>query len=134
MNKVILIGYLGKDPETKFVGSSKVCNFSIATNKTWMDKNDVKQERVTWHNIQVWGRLAEICGEYLKKGRQVMIEGEIETRSYQSNKYKDEQGEPATVYATDIRGSHVEFLGGGSGSKDGGSHGEQEEQTAPQGD
>ena len=83
LNKVILIGNLGKDPEMKYVPSGDpVCNFSIATSESWTDKSGTKQERTEWHNIVVWRKLAEICQRYLTKGSKVYIEGRIQSREY----------------------------------------------------
>jgi len=84
VNKVILIGKLGADPEVRYTsGGTAVANFSIATNERWKDKNTgERQERVEWHRIVAWGRLGEICGEYLSKGKQVYIEGRLQTRSW----------------------------------------------------
>ena len=82
VNKVIVVGNLGKDPETRFMPDGKaVCNFSVATTDTWKDKaTGEKKEATEWHRISAFGRLAEICGEYLKKGSQVYIEGKLRTR------------------------------------------------------
>ena len=84
VNKVILIGRLGRDPEMKYTGSgTPFCRFSIATDEGWTDKTSgEKQERTEWHNIVVWNRLAEICNEYLRKGRLVYIEGSLQTREW----------------------------------------------------
>jgi single-strand DNA-binding protein len=84
VNKVILIGKLGADPEVRYTaGGSAVANFSIATNERWNDKSTgERQERTEWHRIVAWGRLGEICGEYLSKGKQVYIEGRLQTRSW----------------------------------------------------
>lgn len=83
VNKVILIGNLGKDPETKYVPSGDpVCNFSIATSESWTDKSGTRQERTEWHNIVAWRKLAEICQRYLTKGSKVYIEGRIQSREY----------------------------------------------------
>ena len=84
VNKVIIIGHLGRDPEMKYTPSGvPVANFSIATSETWKDKNTgEKQEKTEWHRIVAWNRLAEICGEYLKKGSQVYLEGKLQTRSW----------------------------------------------------
>jgi single-strand DNA-binding protein len=84
VNKVILIGRLGRDPEMKYTGSgTPFCRFSIATDEGWTDKaTGEKQERTEWHNIVVWDRLAEICNEYLRKGRLVYIEGALQTREW----------------------------------------------------
>ena len=86
MNKVILMGRLGKDPETKtFDGGGKVCNFPLATNKTYKDKKGEKQQSVTWHNCQVWNQLAEHCEKYLEKGRRVLLEGEISVSTWETD-------------------------------------------------
>lgn len=84
VNKAILIGNLGADPELRYTPSgAAVANFSIATSETWTDANGEKQERTEWHNIVAWKKLAEICGEYLKKGSKVYIEGRLQTRSWE---------------------------------------------------
>ena len=83
LNKVMLIGNLGKDPEVRYTPSGQaVANFNIATNESWTDKAGQKQERTEWHRIVVWGKAAELCGEYLSKGRQVYIEGKLQTREW----------------------------------------------------
>ena len=81
VNKVILVGNLGKDPEVRYMpNGDAVANFSIATTDTWKDKNGMRQERTEWHNISMYRRLAEIAGEYLKKGSSVYVEGRLQTR------------------------------------------------------
>jgi single-strand DNA-binding protein len=106
VNKVILLGNLGKDPETKYLNSGQaVCNFSIATTETW-DKDGQKQEKTEWHRIVAYAKLAENCGKYLAKGRQVYIEGKITTRSW------DKDGK--TQYMTEIVANQVVFIGGGA--------------------
>jgi len=83
VNKVILVGRLGKDPEVRYTPSgTPVANFSLATDEVWKDKNGERQQRTEWHNIVVWSKLAEICGQYLTKGKQVYLEGRIQTREY----------------------------------------------------
>jgi single-strand DNA-binding protein len=83
INKVILIGNLGGDPELKYTPSgAAVTNFTVATNESWMDGKGERQEKTEWHRIVVWGKLAEICKEYLKKGSKVFIEGRLQTRSW----------------------------------------------------
>jgi len=107
LNKAQLIGHLGSDPEVKFTPSGQaVCNFSVATNESWKDKDGNKQERTEWHRIVVWGKLAEVCGKYLAKGRQAYIEGRIQTRNYD-----DKEG--VKRYVTEIVAEEVKFLGGG---------------------
>lgn len=109
VNKVILIGNLGKDPEVRYTqGGQAVCNFSIATSERWNDKDGAAQERTEWHNVTVWGKSAEHCGQYLAKGRSVYVEGKIQTREYQ-----DKEG--VTRKAVDIVANNVTFLGGGKG-------------------
>lgn len=108
INKVILIGRLGKDPEIRYFQDGTACaNLSIATSETWKDKNTgEKKEKTDWHRVSVFGRNAENCGEYLSKGSLVYVEGKLQTRSYE----KDGQ----THYVTEVRASWVEFLGGGN--------------------
>ena len=111
VNKVILVGNLGKDPEVRYTQTgSAVANFSIATSEQWNDRDGKKQERTEWHNIVVWGKQAEHCGQYLSKGRQVYIEGSIRTRSYD-----DKSGNKR--YITEIVAQRIQFLGGGGGTR-----------------
>lgn len=106
LNKVILIGRLGKDPEVRYMPNSEaVCNFSVATSESWKDSNGQKQERTEWHSITMYRRLAEIAGQYLKKGSQVYLEGKI-----QSRKYTDKNGIERTAY--DIIVNEMKMLGG----------------------
>ena len=106
VNKVILIGRLGQNPELRYTPSgAAVANFSIATNETWNDKNGQKQERTDWHRIVAWGKQAELCSQYLQKGRQVYIEGSLQTRQWQ-----DQQGQ--TRYTTEVKANTIQFLGG----------------------
>ncbi len=117
VNKVILIGNLGADPEVRFTpGGQAVANFRVATNESWTDKNQQKQERTEWHRIVVWGKLAELCGEYLKKGRQAYIEGRLQTREW-----TDKEGKKN--YTTEVVANQVQFLGGGAGVRGGGEGG-----------
>jgi single-strand DNA-binding protein len=111
VNKVILIGNLGKDPEVRFTPSgSAVANFSLATSEQWNDREGKRQERTEWHNIVVWGKQGELCGQYLAKGRQVYVEGSIRTRSYD-----DKNG--VKRYITEIVAQKIRFLGGGGGTR-----------------
>ena len=110
VNKAILIGRLGRDPEVRQMPNGEaVCNFSIATSETWKDQHGQKQERTEWHNITLYRRMAEVAGQYLKKGSQVYIEGRI-----QSRKYTDKNGIERTAY--EIIGSEMKMLGGGNDS------------------
>lgn len=105
INKAIVIGHLGNDPEVKYTASGKaVATLSVATNENWTNKDGQKEERTEWHRVVVWGKQAENCGEYLKKGRQVYIEGRIQTRSWQ-----DKDGNKK--YTTEIVANNVQFLG-----------------------
>jgi len=106
INKVILIGRLGNDPEVRYTpDGTAVANFSIATSDEWTDKaTNEKRERTEWHRIVAWRRLGEICGEYLSKGRQVYVEGKLQTRSWEKD--------GVTRYTTEIVASDVQFLGG----------------------
>jgi single-strand DNA-binding protein len=109
VNKAILIGNLGADPEVRFTsGGSTVTNFRIATSERWKDKSGQQQEKTEWHRIVAFGRLAEVCRDYLTKGKQVYVEGRIQTDSWQ-----DKSGE--VRYTTKIIASMVRFLGGGGG-------------------
>jgi len=110
LNKVMLIGRLGQDPEIKDVGNSQVANFSIATNESWTDKQGEKQERTEWHNCQAWGKLADLAGRYLFKGNQVYVEGSIQTREWLKNDEKR--------YSTEIKVFKIEFLESKSSSDD----------------
>jgi single-strand DNA-binding protein len=106
VNKVILLGRLGQDPELKYTpGGAAVCNFSVATTEAWTDKQGQKQEKTEWHRIVVWGKLAELCNQYLAKGRQAFIEGRLQTRSWD-----DKDG--TKRYTTEIMASTVQFIGG----------------------
>ena len=110
LNKAILIGRLGRDPEVRHMPNGEaVCNFSIATSETWTDQNGQKQERTEWHNITLYRRMAEVAGQYLKKGSLVYIEGRI-----QSRKYTGKDGIERTAY--EIIGSEMKMLGGGNDS------------------
>ena len=110
LNKAILIGRLGRDPEVRYMPNGEaVCNFSIATSETWKDQHGQKQERTEWHNITLYRRIAEVAGQYLKKGSLVYIEGRI-----QSRKYTDKNGIERTAY--EIIGSEMKMLGGGNDS------------------
>jgi single-strand DNA-binding protein len=114
VNKVILIGNLGADPDMRYTPSGQgVCELRIATSESWNDKNGQRQERTEWHRIVVWGKRAEVCSKYLSKGRQVYVEGRIQTRSYD-----DKEGHKR--YITEIIASDVQFLGGGrEGAREG---------------
>ena len=107
VNKVILLGRLGQDPELKYTPSgAAVCNFSLATSESWSDKNSgQKQERTEWHRVVVWGKLAELCNQYLAKGRQAFVEGRLQTRSWD-----DKSGQKR--YTTEINATTVQFIGG----------------------
>jgi len=108
VNKVILVGNLGRDPEMRYMPNGEaVCNFSIATTDNWKDKNGQKQERTEWHNIVIYRKLAEIAGEYLKKGRPVYIEGRLQTRKWEK--------EGVTRYTTEIIADQMQMLGGREG-------------------
>jgi single-strand DNA-binding protein len=112
INKVILVGNLGQDPEVKYMPSGgAVCNVSLATTDSWKDKSSgERQERTEWHRVVLFNRLAEIAGEYLRKGSQVYIEGRLQTR-----KWQDKEGQER--YTTEIVASDMQMLGGrGSGA------------------
>jgi len=114
VNKVILIGNLGRDPETRYTtGGDAVTNLRIATTETWKDKSGEKQEKTEWHTVVLFGRQAEIAGEYLKKGRSVYIEGRLQTR-----KYTDKEG--VEKYSTEVVGDRMQLLGSREGGGGGG--------------
>jgi single-strand DNA-binding protein len=110
VNKVILVGNLGRDPETRYTtAGDAVTNIRVATTDTWKDKNGEKQERTEWHTVVFFGRQAEIAGEYLKKGRQVYVEGRLQTR-----KWQDKEGQDR--YTTEIVADRMQMLGSREGS------------------
>lgn len=107
VNKVILIGHLGQDPDMRYTPSGQgVCELRLATSENWTDKNGQRQERTEWHRIVVWGKRAEVCAKYLSKGRQIFVDGRIQTRSYD-----DKEGQKR--YITEIIANDVQFLGAG---------------------
>lgn len=109
VNKVILVGNLGRDPEMRYLPSGEaVANLAIATTDKYKDKTGQMVEQTEWHRVSFFGRTAEVCGQYLKKGSQVYVEGSIRTR-----KYTDKEG--VEKYATEIRGDRMQMLGGKSG-------------------
>ena len=130
VNKVLLIGNLGKDPEVRFTGTGRaVARFPIATSEVWNDNDGQRQERTEWHNVVVWGKQAETCGQYLAKGRQVYIEGSIRTRQYD-----DKDGNKR--YITEVIAQRVQFLGSrgegaGAGRGSGGGGGSSEAPPPP---
>ena len=118
VNKVILIGNLGRDPETRYMpDGGAVTNVSIATTESWKDKNGETQEKTEWHRVAFFGKLAEIAGEYLKKGSQVYVEGRLQTRKWQDKDGQDK-------YTTEIVADRMQMLGSrqgmGGGEREGG--------------
>ncbi len=118
LNKVMLIGNLGKDPEVRYTASgTAVVGFSLATSEKYKSKSGEWEEKTEWHNITLWGRLAEIAGEYLSKGKTVYIEGRLQTRKWQDRDGKDR-------YTTEIVGEKMQMLSGkgegGGGNRQGG--------------
>lgn len=112
VNKVILIGRLGRDPETRYTGSGQqVCNFSMATDETFKDRAGAKQTKTEWHKIVAWGRLAEIIQQYVKKGSLIYVEGRLQTRQWD-----DPQGAKRT--ATEVVASAMKMLGGKNGNRE----------------
>jgi len=124
LNKAMLIGNLGADPETRYTQDGTcVCNLRLATTEKFKDRNGQQQEKTEWHRVVLWGRLGEIANQYLKKGARVYIEGKIETRKWQNKDGQDQ-------YTTEIRANEMKMLGGGGGrgddfggSSNGGSYG-----------
>ena len=115
INKVILVGHLGADPETRYMPSgSAVTNLRVATSESWKDKGTgEQQERTEWHRVAMFGRLAEIAAEYLRKGSQVYIEGRLRTRKWEDNQGNDR-------YSTEVIANEMQMLGGRSGSQSSG--------------
>ena len=104
INKVILIGHLGQDPEARTLDNGNtVVNFSLATSEKWKDKQGEQQQHTEWHKITLWGKLAEICASYLKKGHPVYLEGKLKTRSYEQDGIKK--------YSTEILANNMTMLG-----------------------
>jgi single-strand DNA-binding protein len=125
LNKAMVIGNLTRDPETKALPSGiKVCNFSVATNRTWKDKNGAKQESADFHNVVVFGRQAEIVQQYMKKGSSIMVEGRMQTRSWDADGGKK--------YRTEIIADRIQFGPRASGTGGGGNYGGGQNQTNPQ--
>jgi single-strand DNA-binding protein len=130
INKVILVGNLGNDPEVRYGQSgAAITTISVATSESWKDKDGNMQERTEWHRVKFFGRLAEIAGEYLKKGRQVYIEGSLRTEKYQDKQTGQDR------YTTDIIANEMQMLGGnpGMGGEGGGERAERAERPARSG-
>jgi len=128
LNKVMLIGHLGNDPELRTTASGQsVVNFTIATNENFKDSSGNLQEKTEWHRLVAWGKLAEICHQYLKKGRQVYVEGRLQTRSWDDTKSGEKR------YITEIVCSDMQMLGGqGQGHNEGGSQTSTPQREYPQ--
>lgn len=130
INKVILIGNIGKDPEVRYTpNGNAICNVSVATTRTWKDKTSGdKQEEVEWHRVVFYDRLAEIAGEYLKKGRPIYVEGRLKTRKWQNKEGQD-------VYTTEVIANEMQMLGGregmGGGDEGGGGGGGGNDNSRP---
>lgn len=127
LNKVMLIGNLGKDPEVRYTASGQaVASFSLATSEKFKNKSGEWEERTEWHNVVLWGRQGEIAGEYLAKGRTVFIEGRLQTRKWQDKDGRDR-------YTTEIVGDRMQMLGGkgegGGGGRQGGSKGQADDSS-----
>jgi single-strand DNA-binding protein len=110
VNKVILLGRLGQDPELRYTqGGQPVCNMSIATSEVWNDKDGNKQESTEWHKVIVWGKIGENCAKYLSKGRLAFVEGKLQTRNW------DDKDDGKKRYATEIVAHNVQFISDGQG-------------------
>ena len=104
VNKAIILGNLGRDPEVRHTQTGQsVCNFSVATNEKWQDKSGEAQSRTEWHRIVAWGKLADLCGQYLTKGRTVYVEGKLQTREWENK-------DGVKQYTTEIVARDVQFL------------------------
>jgi single-strand DNA-binding protein len=126
VNKVILVGNLGRDPEVRYSAEgSAICNISIATTSNWKDKSSgERREETEWHRVVMYNRLAEIAGEYLRKGRPIYVEGRLRTRKWQNKEGQDQ-------YTTEIIADQMQMLGGRDGMGDGGTGGGQEGSPRP---
>ncbi len=126
VNKVILVGHLGQDPDTRYTASgAAVVNLNLATTESWRNKQTgEREERTEWHRVVLFGKLAEIAGEYLRKGSQVYIEGKLQTRKWQDNNGNDR-------YTTEIVANDMHMLGGGSGARPAQAAGQQPAQNPP---
>lgn len=113
VNKVILIGNLGRDPEVRTTPSGQtVANFTMATSRRWKDREGNRQDKTEWHNVVVWGKQAEIAGQYLTKGKQIYIEGRLETRSWDDKTHGDKR------YRTEVICDNFQMLGSRAGGED----------------
>ena len=120
VNKVILIGHLGQDPDIRYLANGDaVANLSLATSETWKDKNGEKQESTEWHRVVFFAKTAEVCGQYLKKGSAVYVEGSLRTRKWQDKDGNDR-------YTTEIRGDRMQMLGGRTGGDNGDTRAQQQ--------
>jgi len=127
LNKVFIIGNLTRDPELKAIPSGiKVCSFSVATNRVWKDKNGARQEAADYHNVVVFGRQAETTAQYMKKGSQVMVEGRMQTRSW------DDATTNTKKYRTEVIADRVQFGSNSGGVKSGGSFDQSASSKAPE--
>lgn len=125
LNKVMLIGNLGKDPEVRFTASGQaVASFSLATSESYKDKSGEKVEKTEWHNITLWGKLAEIAGEYLSKGKTIYVEGRLQTRKWQDKSGNDR-------YTTEIVGDKMQMLSAKGERSGGGDSSSAQKSSAP---
>lgn len=125
INKAIVVGRLGSDPEVKTTsGGHNVARLSVATSERWNNSEGQRQERTEWHRVVVWGKMAELCGRYLSKGRQIYVEGRLQTRSWE-----DQQG--LKRYSTEIVARDIQFLGDATRSQD--TQGDRAHSSAPVG-
>jgi single-strand DNA-binding protein len=123
VNKVILVGRLGKDPETRYTGSGQqVCNFSMATDETYKDRSGERQKRTEWHKIVMWGRLAEIAQQYLKRGSLIYVEGRLQTRQWDDQAGNKRYTTEIVANVMKMLGSRGEGAPGGGSSEAGGRH------------
>ena len=131
VNKVILIGNLGRDPETRYMpDGGAITNISIATTDKWKDKSGEMQEKTEWHRVAFFGKLAEIAGEYLKKGSQVYVEGRLQTRKWQDKDGADKYTTEIVANVMQMLGSRQGMGGGGGGERDRGDSGGEREPSA----
>jgi single-strand DNA-binding protein len=133
VNKVILVGNVGRDPELRYTqGGQPVASFSIATNERFKDKDGNWKDRTEWHRIVAWGRLAEVCGEYLRKGSQVYVEGRIQTRDWEDKEGNKRQTTEIVILSMQMLGRRGDGGGASMGGEGGGPRGSADE-PMPQG-
>ncbi len=129
VNRVILVGNLGRDAELRYTpGGAPVATLSLATTEVFKDKEGQRKEQTEWHRVVVWGKTAETLNEYLTKGKQIYVEGRLQTRQWEQ-KPEEPGGKPITRYSTEVKADRIVLLGGGAGQRGGGGRFEREHEA-----